>query len=211
MRILLVVLIALMMTGCAFSNLKVNPVPADVSTKLTGGEKREIIVQIPFSDARQSNKRCGMQKNGYNMDTADAICTADPAQKLSELLAQELRSAGFVVKTSDDTNKPSIVKIQGSLVKFFIEPVAGFSTITLETDIQLKLTATSNSGLLAERDFFVKGVESAMVSREENFQLATDDAVKKIIKDMVTAILSLMNRHPSLGSNNQDFIMTSKL
>ena len=211
MRFIFVAFIALTITGCAFNNLKVNPVPTDVSTKLTGGEKREIIVQIPFSDVRKINKRCGMQKNGYNMDTADAICTADPALKLSELLTQELRSVGFNVMNSDDNNKPSAVKIQGSLAKFFIEPVAGFSTITLETDIQLKLTATSNNGLLAEREFFVKGVESAMMSREENFQLATDDAVRKIIKDMVAAILTLMNRNPTLGLNNQDFITTSKL
>lgn len=202
MRLVVMVLGLSLLSACAFTDVTINPPSSGVSTQLSGGDRRELVVRMPLADERQIRQRCGMQKNGYNMDTASARCSSDPTIWLANLLVAELKAAGFTVRTDRVTSKPTDVKIEGLLLKFFVEPVIGFTTGTLETDIHIKLVATSANGLNAERSFFVKGTHSALMSTTSNFQASVDDATRKIIKHMVSAILTLMNRYPELGVNN---------
>jgi hypothetical protein len=95
--------------------------------------------------------------------------------------------------------KPSALQIHGTLLQFFVEPVIGFAMGDMETDIKIRLVARSASGLLAERDFFVKGTQSAMVGTQSNFQKSVDDASTRVVQQMVAAIVSLFNRYPQLG------------
>ncbi len=201
MRSALLVICLSLLSACAFTDVRIEPPPSETFTHLTGGDGREIVVVKPFNDERQIRNRCGMQKNSYNMDTAAALCSAQPTVWLADLLAAELKEAGFVVKTDRAGTKPNAVVIQGSLFKFFVEPVIGFASGTLETDIYIKLVATSPNGLNAERSFFVKGSYSALTGMASNFQASVDEASRKIVKDMVSAILTLMNRYPELGIN----------
>lgn len=75
---------ALLSTGCAFANVDIHPPDTPPAAVLTAearggpGRGREVIVYAPFADARYEITRCGMQKNGYNMDTADVKCTEPP-------------------------------------------------------------------------------------------------------------------------------------
>jgi len=202
MRLPVIVLGCLILSACAFTNVTVNPPASRVSTQLSGGDGRELVVHTPFADERAVRQRCGMMKNGYNMDTASVLCSSDPTGWLADLLVAELRAAGFKVMTEGVTSKSNGVMIDGVLLKFFVEPVIGFSTVTVETDIHIKLVATSKNGLNAERSFFVKGSNSALTGMASNFQPSVDDATKMVIKDMVSAILTLMNRYPELGMNN---------
>ncbi len=199
MRLTMIVLGCLILSGCAFREVIINPPESSVSSQLSGGDGRELVVHTPFADDRQIRQRCGMVKNTFNMDTASVTCSSDPTDWLANLLAAELRTAGFKVKTDGVPGKPNGVVIDGVLIKFFIEPVMGFSSITFETDIHIKLVATSKTGLNAERSFFVKGTYSAQSGLSSNFQPSVDDATRKIVKDMAAAILTLMNRYPELG------------
>jgi hypothetical protein len=184
--------------GCAFTD-----VPITLSTRptanLTGGGGRQIVIVSRFSDERTYQDKCGVQKNGYDAETAKAICSMDPATWVAQTLAAELTAAGFDV-VATDAAKPGALQLNGSLLQFFVEPVIGFSTISLETDIHVRLVATSKTGLLAERDFFVKGVESGLVARAGNFQSSVDKGTQQIMRDMVAAVISLMNRYPQLGA-----------
>jgi len=189
----------ILLSACAFTDIKVNPAGTHEGLHLSGGDNREIVLVIPFADERKIQNRCGMKKNGYNMDTASVSCSTPPASRLAEQVAEELKSAGFNVHTQGDAGKASGLKIQGTLLKFFVEPVIGFAMGSLETDISIRLVATSNNGLNAERTFFVKGTQSAMAGTESNFQSSVDDATAQIVKQMVTAIITLMNRYPELG------------
>ena len=204
-----IILIFSLLSGCAFNDVVINSPTSGISANLFGGEGREIIVYIPLADERQDRKRCGMQKNGYNMDTASAICSSDPSIWLVSLLKEELKAAGFTVKVDEASYKNSALKIKGSLLKFFVEPVIGFTTVTLETDIHVTLLATSDNGLIAERSFFVKGSQSGLVATKSNFQASVDSATKKIIKDLVSAILTLMNRYPELGMRENNYHQTN--
>jgi hypothetical protein len=198
MRPWLLAVSLLSLGGCAFTNLTITPPQEPIGSNLTGGKQRSILVVTPFTDGRPVQNRCGMQKNGYNMDTANVYCSAEPAQWLAELLASELRASGFNVLSASETS-PDAVRLEGRLLQFFVEPKVGVFTFTPEADIHIQLVASSASGMLAERNFYVKGIETSLVGTESNFQAASTAAVRSIVKDMVAAILALMDRYPAVG------------
>ncbi|TMB58744.1 MAG: hypothetical protein E6J60_03480 [Deltaproteobacteria bacterium] len=107
-----VVLLAVGAAGCAFHDVSLR-LPPSVGTGLSGGDSRQVVVVVPFADQRSQPNRCGMQKNSYNMETASAICSEPPAAWLANLLASELRAAGFSVVTQAD--RPSAVRVEGTL------------------------------------------------------------------------------------------------
>ena len=183
--------------ACAFKDVPLQ-MPPSVGTGLQGGDGRVVIVRRPFKDTRPDPGRCGMQKNGGGSATAKAVCSEPPASWLASLLVTELRAAGFtVVETSD---KPSAVELDGTVAQFFVEPLVLFSTVDVETDVKVSLSATSASGLAAERTFYVKAVRSSAAATPANFQKSIEIASRQIARDLVAAVLSLMNRYPELGS-----------
>lgn len=198
-RLLLAALLVIASSGCAITNMNLAPPRGPVAANLTGGKQRYVAVVVPFADERQTPQRCGMKKNGYNMDTASVLCTEPPATFLATLLASELRAAGFEVYTNAAPN--GAVKLEGHLLQFFVEPKVGFVTFTPEADVHVRLVASSTSGLLAERDFYVKGTETSLVGTDENMQRASDTAVRAIVRDMVAAVLSLLDRYPDVAKS----------
>jgi uncharacterized lipoprotein YajG len=194
-------------SGCAFTDVPIT-LPSTMSTGLSGGEERQVVVVTPFKDERATPDRCGIQKNSYNAETARAICSADPAKWMGDMLAAQLTAAGFAV-VQDGAAKPTALAVNGAVMTFFVEPVIGFSSITLETDIRAKLVVSSQSGLVAERTFFTKAVTSAMVARAGNFQTSVDEATQTIVKEMVAAVISLANRYPQLGRRGAATVLGS--
>jgi len=55
---------------------------------------------------------------------------------------------------------PAALRIDGVLLQFFLEPAIGAVTFTPEADIELTLVASSQSGLYAERRFYLKAGRS---------------------------------------------------
>lgn len=192
------VLLALGLGGCAFTKVPLET-PHQVHANVHGGGDRQIVLVTPLTDARTDRHRCGMQKNGYNMETADVVCQEDPTVWLARLLRAELVNAGFSVLAEDETHKTSAVRVQGSLVKLFDEVVIGFWMLGFETDIQVKLVASSETGLLAERSVFVKGTTHGQVGRAGNFQNSLQHATEEVVKQIVEDLKALMDRYPDLG------------
>jgi hypothetical protein len=185
-------------TGCAFVNLTVRPLPVPELNPREGSSGPPVVVVVPFTDSRPQKGRCGMQKNGYNLDTASVYCAADPATYLAEHLAAELRLAGFAVQRAADPASPAALRIEGQLLQFFVEPEIGFVTVTPEADIHIRLVVTSPSGLEAERDFYVKDSDPGLVALEPMFQTAADKATRRITLSMGLAVQSLFKRFPQL-------------
>jgi hypothetical protein len=193
-------IVALCASGCALTNMTLDtPVHARVTQATTIGDGREIALVVPFVDARSTPKRCGMKKNGYNMDTADILCAEPPNQWLAALLAEELRKAGFHVATDPGQVGPGALRLEGTLTQFFLEPDVGMFTFSPEADIELRLTATAPSGLNAERRFYSKGRETALSGLETNFRAAADTAVRDMLARVVTAVANLVQQYPDLG------------
>jgi hypothetical protein len=141
-----------------------------------------------------------MQKNGYNMDTADAVCQDDPGRWLASLLANELRISGFEVLSADAPHKPGALRIEGRIGKLFVEPVMGAFSGSLEADLFVRLHVKSDSGLVGERGFFVKGWRGGQaLSLTGSFNTALDRATQQALEEMVRAVIELMDRYPQLG------------
>ena len=194
-----------LISGCAFTEMPLELPNRGLDPSLSGGRGRQVIVLTPFRDERQIRDRCGMKKNGYNMDTADVVCQSDPNLWIAEMLADELRAAGFNVLEDEMAHRPGALRIDGSLLKLFVEPVIGFWSGSLETDLFVKLYVTTETGLVAERRFLVKGWKGGvMVGTDQPFHTATHRATQEILNEMVRAILQLMDRYPQLGSHGPD-------
>lgn len=186
--------------GCAFIDLNVTPPsPSVFSDAPNLGRDREVIVDRPFADRRGYPSRCGMQKNSYNMDTANVSCSITPPEWLAGTLEQGLTAAHFRVLHPGDPIGPDVVRIQGAVFQFFLEPDVGAYTVTPEADIGVKLIVTSASGLRAERVFYVKGTDTTLLATESNFQTASEDATIQVVRLMVEHLSKLMDRYPQLG------------
>jgi hypothetical protein len=191
----------LLTSGCAFTEMPLELPNRGLDPSLRGGKGRQVIVAEPFRDEREIRDRCGMKKNGYNMDTADAVCQSDPNLWMARMLADELRAAGFQVVEDEQAHRPGALRLQGSLLKLFVEPVIGFWSGSVEADLFVQLRATTETGLVAERRFLVKGWKGGvLIGTDQPFHTATHRATQQILKEMVRAILDLMNRYPQLGS-----------
>jgi len=194
-------LVASLASGCAFTPIPLTLPERGLDATISGGNGRSVAVVVPFADERKIRERCGMQKNGYGWDTAAALCQSDPAQWIARLLAAELRASACTVLAASAPREPGTLVIEGSLEKLFVEPVIGWWSGSLETDLQVKLVATSASGLRAERTFFVKGVQSGVLaSTMQPFHSSLDRATQQMVAEMVKAILALLDLHPQLGS-----------
>ncbi len=187
-------------TGCAFGSMPITLPTAPLEATVRGGNGRQIVVVTPFSDAR-AQERCGMKKNGYNMDTADAVCESAPGAWFAERLSRELRAAGFEVVAPGASPKPSALRLEGSMLQLFIEPIIGFWSGSVEADLSVRLRATSQTGLAAERTFFVKGWKGGIqVVTAQPYHTAAHRATQALLEETVRAIVELMDRYPELGS-----------
>lgn len=190
--------------GCAFINLDVTPPGPNVFSDAPNlGRGREVLIDMPFADRRGFPARCGMQKNSYNMDTADVNCLVSPPQWVAQALEQGLTTAKFRVLHPGDPIGPNVVRIQGAVTQFFVEPDIGAFTVSPEADVGVKLIVTSGSGLRAERVFYVKGTDTSLMATESNFQHASDDATVQIVRLMVESLSKLMNQYPQLGQTTE--------
>lgn len=186
-------------SGCALTDVRVKAPESGLKAPIPVGNGRQIILAVPFSDARQIKNHCGVQKNGYGQVTASALCVEEPAQWIATFLARELTASGFMVVPAEGGARESALKIDGALLKIFVEPVVGFWTTTVESDLQVKLTATSRTGLQAERTFFVKGEVTSIIWPQGIFNDSLENGTRQLLTKMVEAILELMKQYPELG------------
>jgi hypothetical protein len=191
-------------SGCALAEVNVKPPEAGLEQPIPGGNQRQVIVTIPFQDARQSASRCGVQKGGWGNETAQAVCQGNPTQWIAEFLARELRASGFIVLTSEQGARDTALKVEGVLVKIFVEPVVGFWSTTVESDLNVKLMATTKTGLQAERMFFAKGEKTSVIWPQGIFNDSVERGSRDLLTKMVEAILELMKRYPELGFERRD-------
>jgi hypothetical protein len=189
--------------GCAFTDVQLDMPISGLAAPLKGGNGRQVIVAMPFVDQRAQPHRCGMQKNGYNMDTANVVCRSDPTQWIAQLLADELRASGFAVVAADGPRKATALRLEGNLLQLFVEPLAGTFSVSCEADLQVRLVATSETGLRAERTFMAKGVWKGFAGIDTPFHDSFKKASDQVVAAMVEAVLELLNRYPQLGARSR--------
>ena len=179
--------------------VRVKPPESGLRTPIPGGNQRQVIVVIPFQDARLNTSRCGVQKGGYGNEMAQAVCQGNPAEWIAILLALELKASGFTVLSSEEGARSTALRIEGVVLQVFVEPVVGFWSATVETDLSVRLVVTSKTGLQAERKFFSKGEETSVIWPQGIFNDSVAGGSRDLLSKMVNAIIELMNRYPELG------------
>jgi hypothetical protein len=188
---------ALALVGCAFGDVTVHrPLAKDIATSSRRGEGRTIVLLQPFATQRRQ-ARCGMKKNGYNMDLANVLCEGPPEAFLADLLARQLATAGFTVYTDARAAGPSTIVLSGTLEELFLEPKFNFFTGSFETDLSLVLTARTSSGLVASRRFYVKGTEATALGGDQDMQRSLDSSVRQLVTAVVGAVANLADRFPT--------------
>jgi hypothetical protein len=198
-RVLACAAAAAVLGGCAPTDATVRvPTWRDITTGSHRGEGRRVVVVNPFG-SRRREPRCGMKKNGYNVDIANVNCTVRPEAMLPKLLAEELSSAGFVVLEDSRQADPSTLIVSGVVEQAFLEPKVNFFAVTFETDMGLELTVTTGSGLFAERRFYVKGEEATVWASEPDMQRSFDSGVRQLVAAVVGALDNLADRVPPLA------------
>ena len=203
-RAAVIAVLVLTCTGCALVNVRVKSPESGLETPIPGGNQRQIILTIPFQDSRSSMFRCGVQKGGFGNEIADAVCQGSPADWIPMLLARELEASGFTVLQSEEGARDTALKIEGVVLKIFVEPVVGPWSTTVESDFDVKLVATSRTGLRAERTFFSKGERTSFIWPQSIFDDSVSRGTRDLLSKMVQAILELMKRYPELGFDRRD-------
>jgi hypothetical protein len=195
--VVIAALAGLIAASCAFGDVTLKKTrDADVATGSHRGEGREIVLVRPFTKQRRQD-RCGMKKNGYNADTANVFCDGAPEVALANLVANQLAAAGFNVLSDPRQADRSTIVLTGALDQVFLEPKVNFFTATLETDIELKLTARTGAGLLATRTFYVKGEEATYFVSSEDMQRSFDSGARQLVMGVVGAVANLADQFPA--------------
>src|SRR5258705_12680779 len=112
-------ILILMLSGCAATDVMLTPPASGLKMPIPGGNQRQVVITMPFSDARQIMKRCGLQRSGYGGETATAYCEGDPTHWLAAKLAREVAASGFTVLSTDQSARDSALNIAGALLKIF--------------------------------------------------------------------------------------------
>lgn len=192
-RIAAAAALSLALAGCASPNGVKSDVdvvvqePSGLEIDPEDGKGREVQVKAPFEGGVPNE--CGMQKDSFLLDVGIVRCANSPGSELSALFVKALREAGYKVTTGDATSSPTVLQLEGELLRLYSEPV---SRSSMEADIQVNLKARTGNGLDAERKFYEKG-------RAASFQRAVNSAVRKMLQSMVSSVAELLDQYPSLG------------
>ena len=191
---LLITIVGAVFAGCAFSNITVPMPQPGGTTGYSGGADRPVVVPA-FVDKRYDQSRVGMKKNN-NQDTASVLPSLNVNEWLGTRLGNELKSAGFRVGTTGENVKAT--KVQGFTQKLFIEPIVQWSTVDVETDLSVLIHVSRPDGLEAERRYFVKGLDPALMALEDSYASSLRQAMDALMKRVVADIINLLNRFPEI-------------
>jgi hypothetical protein len=203
---ILMILPCLTAVSCLYSPMTLERRPA-APTGLSGGAGRKVVLAVPFERAR-TTERCGVKKGGLNNEGASILCPVPPEQWLAEELMSGLRSAGIDVSGEPRSSSLSDLQIEGKLSLFFVEPVfppvSAFRSpyFSNEADIEVELVARTATGLEARRKFYVKQADRLLMVRDRMANQTLGTAIDRIVRDMVAAILNLLNEFPEVGARD---------
>ncbi len=172
------------------------PLPSkSMASGLLGGDQRRIHVATPFGDERPHYDECDEKAAVPRLQ-----CSPEAPEWFATQLEQALQSAGFQLVQEANQLGLDDPRIDGALLRFAVENRPGFSEVTSEADAHVRLEIRTESGLSAERSFYVKGSRASSVATSQTMQReAVDDVSQRIFRDVVAAVLSLMNRYPEVG------------
>ena len=190
-EVLIILILGAEIAGCAYSDITV-PMPPVAGTSLySGGADRPVVVPA-FVDKRPDQRRIGMRTSSRKEYIGNVLPAMNVNEWLGARLGHELKSAGFQLVAEGDNAKAS--RIQGFTRKLFIEPVVGWFSGDVETDLSILIHVSRPDGLEAERRYFVKGHASTFIATEYSYVSSLRQARDTLMKRVVADIINLLNR-----------------
>jgi hypothetical protein len=170
----------------------------------------------PFIDARKRPARATYgssnaatsgpcQKTKRLQSAHDQLaCSDEPPEWFAKRLSTALRGAGLTVLEGDAPAPGDVLQIQGTLHQLDAESISLMYSALFESDVHIQLEVSSEAGLTASRGFHVKASRSKMGGGMGTLQTVLDESSTRIVRDMTAAILSLLNRYPTVGRPLQE-------
>lgn len=185
-RALLLTVSLLSLEGCVFVSATLSR-PLAVDWEMPPSTWGRVTL-LDVRDER-GRERCGMKKNGYNLETAQVHCAEPPTLWLRDELARGLRAQGLELNGTPG----SLPAVQATLRHFFAEPdLSDGIHFSPETDVELYVRVFLENGAVAERNFYVKGVQDAFVATDDDFQRSADAATEKLARRVSSAVAELL-------------------
>jgi hypothetical protein len=184
--------------GCALTPARVLLKDDPAGLRLQGGAGREVVV-FPVTDERGDSTRCGVKRNAYGTETADARCEPDASTWLVHLVLRGLNQAGFRPVTLLTAKTPDPLRIRLTLERLFIDADPEFATVTLTADVHVLVAVDTASGLAARRSFFVQVEQSTALVTERAYQAVMDEATNALVARVVAAVVELADKYPAIG------------
>ena len=184
---------------------------APPSSTLGGGDGRELRLSVPFAETRT---RDGCPEPGKHpavpppdsdrWQSGGAIpavaCADTPAQSLGEQLSGALSAAGFRTAAPGPLDEDAF-DVQGTLLSVEADAYrSNNEVVTVVVDVWIDLHVSTPSGLSAHRSFFVQTVRGGRRDSLSVAYVALDDSLRRAVRDMTAALLSLSNRYPPRSS-----------
>ena len=110
-------------SGCALTDVRVKAPESGLKVPIPGNG-RQIILAVPFSDARQIKNHCGVPEERLRPGDRLGPVRGGPGA-VDRDVARELTASGFTVLPAEGGARESALKIDGALLKIFVEPVVG--------------------------------------------------------------------------------------
>ena len=175
-NIVLMLLLALQISGCAFGTRH----PLLTYTPLAkSSEPRNISVYVePFKDERTERNVIGHVRNGWGMKTADVVTDTDISQWVTDALKTELGNGGYVV------------------VKDRTDLVAGGEVITVYCDsfMQYEGTVTlgailkKNGETLIDKKYTGKATNLNWAATAKSYGLTLDKSLQNAMQQIIADI-----------------------
>ena len=167
MKNILLILILISLTGCAFTSESV-----DISYLPKAGvspikEADSVIVGLSLFDDRQDkSNKVSSKKNGFGVETAPILANEDINVTFRKILEQELIARGFKI------GSPAGVYVDVNLLKFWNDFKLGFFAGDAVAELNMSILVKGTNGKASySKIITAEGMES-------NIQLMTGDNAK---------------------------------
>lgn len=193
-----------MLQACAFVDQTVNLdyTPQGYAPKGSG----EVVTGAPQSAfINEVNAKgqlvVGTVRNGFNMKTADVIADQDPAEWISNALAEELKLAGYTVVPSD---KPIIddapKAIELTVTRVFADQDTGLVTVGAISTLNYEIVVKSNGTKLLRLPVHYSGDVSdrSLIGNESLKSASLKEALERSLSEAMPKVLeALLNAQTS--------------
>jgi hypothetical protein len=120
-------------------------------------------------------------------------------QSLGDQLFASLAAAGFRLAAPGPLSDDAL-DVQGTLLDVAANALRSNSglveVMTVVVDVWIDLHVSTASGLSAHRSFYVQTIRGGQPDAMSVAYVALDDSLRRAVRDMTAALLSLSNRYP---------------